>query len=213
MLGFLLDFFFPKKCVGCGKEGVWLCEDCYAQILLKDLPFIRLAGDLDGVVYGSVFEGILREAIHVFKYEGVKELVTPLSQLLAQRFRETGLDFGRVSLIPVPLSKRKELERGFNQAGLLAEAVGKKLGFGVLTGVLIKTKDTVSQTALKEEERKENVKGSFDFVGEKRLVKGKVLWLVDDVMTTGSTLNECARVLKKAGAKAVWGLVVAKGSG
>uniref|UniRef100_A0A7V3JAM6 ComF family protein n=1 Tax=candidate division CPR3 bacterium TaxID=2268181 RepID=A0A7V3JAM6_UNCC3 len=212
MLGFLLDFFFPKKCVGCGKEGIWLCKDCYAQILLKGLPFIRLTGDLDGVVCGSVFEGILREAIHVFKYEGVKELATPLSRLLAQRFRETGLDFGRVSLIPVPLSKRKELERGFNQAGLLAEAVGKKLGFGVLAGVLIKTKDTVSQTELKGEERKENVKGSFDFVGEKRLVKGKVLCLVDDVMTTGSTLNECARVLKKAGAKAVWGLVVAKGS-
>jgi len=188
-----------------------LCENCYAQILLTDFSFFRLAGVLDGVIYGSVFEGILREAVHVFKYEGARELAWPLSRLLVQRFKQSGLDFGQAILAPVPLSNRKELERGFNQAGLLAEAVGKELNLEVLTGVLVKTKDTVSQTELKAEERKKNVKGSFDFIGEERLIKGKTILLVDDVMTTGSTLNECARVLKEAGAKAVWGMVLAKG--
>jgi len=207
---FLLEIFFPKRCLGCGKEGFWICRDCYKQIPQEESSFVRSAPPLDGVFWAARFQGVLREAIHALKYEGVREVAAVLSELVAKRFEEAGLEFESGILVPVPLSKKREAERGFNQAVLLAEELKKRLGFEVLRGGLVKTKETFSQTGLTKEERKKNVKGSFSFVGEKKSLEKNTIFLVDDVMTTGSTLKECARVLKKAGAGTVWGLVIAR---
>jgi ComF family protein len=211
---FILDLLFPKKCVGCGKEGTWFCSDCIAKISYQELPYIRFEGPyLDGLIAAACFKNPLKEAIHAFKYDGVKELAESLSNLLIQHLKDDRLGFVRQMkplLIPVPLHKSKEIERGFNQSALLSEKLGHKLNLKIEKNFLVKTKKTPAQVKLKEDERRKNIKGAFAFIGERKAILGKTILLVDDVMTTGSTLNECAKVLKRAGAKKVWGLVLAK---
>jgi ComF family protein len=211
---FILDLLFPKKCVGCGKEGIWFCSDCITRISCQELPYTRLSSsNLDGLIAVAHFKDPLKEAIHALKYDGVKELAEPLSNLLVQHLKDERLRFVRQMeplLIPIPLHKSKEIERGFNQSALLSEKLGQKLNLKTEKNFLVKTKKTPAQVKLKGKERRENVKNVFSFVGDKKKIKGKTILLVDDVMTTGSTLNECAKVLKRAGAKKVWGLVLAK---
>jgi len=209
---FILDFLFPKKCVGCGKEGTWFCPACLSKISFCEVPFVRLGGfSLEGLIAVAYFQDPLKEAIHALKYDGVRELSKPLSELLIKHLKDERLQFIKGSiLIPMPLHKKRELQRGFNQAVLLAEEIGKKLNLKILENVLVKAKNTAPQMELKKEERRKNIKGAFAFVGDKKTVKGKIILLVDDVATTGSTLTECAKVLKRAGAKAIWGLVLAK---
>lgn len=211
MWDFILDFLFPKKCLGCGREGSWLCSDCFSKIEYFDQPYFRNLPPLSGVFALGPYRGILKESILAFKYDGVRELVEPLGNLLIQHL--SPLPFERRSLlVPIPLHKRREIERGFNQAHLLALYFSKNLNLPLLPNVLIKIKNTKPQVELKEKERKENIKDAF-FVkeSEKHLIKNKTIFLVDDVMTTGATLKEGAKILKKNGAKRVWGLVLAKG--
>jgi len=208
---FLLDLFFPKKCVGCGKEGIWLCQECLENILKEEATPLRLVGKLDGLVIGASFKGVLREAIHAFKYEGVKELALPLAQIIVERLTRFDFPFLESVLIPVPLFKKKQASRGFNQATLLARVLQTELELTLLEDRLIKVKNTPSQTTLEPGERKKMVKGVFCWQGAQEEIQGKTVFLVDDVITTGATLNECAKVLKRTGAQSVWGLAVAKG--
>jgi len=212
MLEFILNLLFPKKCAGCNIEGDWFCADCVSRIEYYDPPFLRLQnGFLDGILIVAVFKNPLKEAIHAFKYDKVKELRQVLSLMLSKHLKKSDLSFSRVILIPVPLSKHRELERGFNQASLLADGVSDQLHLAVCNNALVRIKNTPPQIELKKDERIKNVKGIFKFVGEKKKIQNKTVLLVDDVTTTGSTLNECAKILKKAGAKRVWGLVLARG--
>ena len=112
-------------------------------------------------------------------------------------------------LAPIPLSKSRERWRGFNQATLLANELSRFLKIPLLNNNLIKIKKTQPQVELKREQREENIKGAFKLKNPQK-VRGKRIFLVDDVFTTGSTMEECARVLKKAGGKEVWGIVVAR---
>lgn len=208
----ILNLIFPKKCIGCQKEGVWFCENCISKVALCEMPLLRFADSkLDGLISIAYFKEPLKEAIHAFKYDGIRELVCPLSKLAIKHLEDDRLKFIKsFILIPIPLYKDKELERGFNQAALLTEEIAKKLNLKILKDGLVKTKKTKAQMELKGKERRENVKGTFAFIGDKKEIRNKKILLVDDVITTGSTLNEAAKVLKRAGAKVVWGLVVAK---
>lgn len=227
----LLDILFPKFCVGCGKEGTYLCEDCFylIEILEKQYcpfcqipkivldgrtcPLCRKSKKLTGLFCATSYENFLvKKIIHEYKYSLIKELAIPLSLLIIIHFYNLGKlkNFSDFILIPVPLHKKKLKNRGFNQAEEIAKELSKFLNIPLLSNGLIKTKQTKSQTELQKEDREKNVKGVFVCTKNSSVRKRKIL-LVDDIFTTGATMEECARVLKEAGAREVWGVVVARG--
>jgi len=159
------------------------------------------------------YEAGLRGLIHLLKYERITPVAAPLGRMLAHAITELiGSDADVApAVIPVPLHESRRRSRGFNQSELIAHAAVRCLPhkLEVLNGALLRQRDTVSQVGLSREERIENVRDAFG-VAQPSRVKGRDIMLVDDVMTTGTTLSECARVLKQAGAKRVWAATVAR---
>ena len=151
--------------------------------------------------------GPVKEMIHHLKYSGFTEFADPLAELILQRIQNK-VPKGRIEVVPVPLHKSRESMRGFNQSELIARELSKKLR---LDGgdFIRRVRNTEPQVTLSGARRRDNLANSFICVDPAE-VQGKTILLVDDVTTTGATLNECARVLKDAGARAVWGVVVAK---
>jgi ComF family protein len=160
--------------------------------------------------YGD-YSGNLRGLIHLLKYESVLPAANVLGQMLARAVKEliSGREALHPILVPVPLHRTRHRWRGFNQAELIARHTAKLLALEVSTAVLVRRRDTVSQVGLNREERIANMSDAFR-VPHKDVVKDRTIILVDDVMTTGATLSECARVLKKAGAKQVLAATVAR---
>ena len=151
--------------------------------------------------YG-LYEGVLAEAIHQFKFYGLKRLAHPLGSLLMS------LDLPAADgIIPVPLTLRGLRERGFNQSLLIAKIVSKNTKVPLFMDVLLKKKDTRPQIGLHAKERISNLKNAFDVKGD---ISGLKLILIDDVMTTGATVAECSKVLMKAGAEEVIVLTLAR---
>jgi competence protein ComFC len=156
------------------------------------------------------YSGILKDIIILFKYRGYsvlgKELATFVLKTLG---REESLWWGLESIIPVPLSPQKEKQRGFNQASLLAKELATQKKIELVLDQLIKVKTTPSQTSLEAADRRKNLKGAFK-IAHDRGIDGKTVLLVDDVYTTGSTLQECSLELMKAGALEVRALTIAR---
>jgi len=155
--------------------------------------------------YGA-YRGELRELIHLLKYEGVLPARHVLGRMLAEAIAKLNIWEGPVLVVPVPLYSSKKRQRGFNQSELIARTALKNvdtLNFQLLTDVLVRERDTVSQIGLTRPQRAENIRGAFRVAHPSRLAGHKIL-LVDDVLTTGTTASECARVLRKAGAESVW---------
>lgn len=227
---FILDLFFPKSCFLCQKEGSYLCEDCLSTLDILENSFClceepkRLpeAGKcrscqnrkLNGLYFSASYQNnLIKNLIHQFKYEPyIKELATPLSSLIITHFLSTQKSFNPENfvLVPVPLTKKKLKQRGFNQAEEIAKELSKNFKIPLIKNCLFKIKETLPQIELAAEARKENLKGAF-LVKDEEYVKGKKILLVDDVYTTGSTMEECTKVLRGAGTKEVWGVVVARG--
>lgn len=228
---FLLDILFPKFCLNCGKEGNYLCSDCISLIDIverqycpfcappkvvlngKTCPSCRKTKKLNGLYFATSYNNyIIKKTIHQLKYYHIKELTKPLAFLIISHLinLNKNINFSSFALIPIPLHKKKLKKRGFNQSEELAKEISKILKIPVLSNVLIKTKKTLNQVDLKKREREENIKGAF-FCQKPESVKNKKILLVDDVFTTGATMEEGARVLKNAGASQVWGIVVARG--
>jgi ComF family protein len=208
---YLLDFLFPKKCVSCGTSGSWLCDACIKQIEFLDHFLIRQNFRfLSGVVAFFKFKGPLREAVHAYKYESVKELTKPLADLLTRQIKENDFKFLRHrTMLAVPMHRFKLAERGFNHSALFAEKLAEKVALPFENKILVKTKATTPQIELSGKERKQNIKNTFA-VKDISAVRGKRIFLFEDVITTGSALEECAKVLKEAGARDVWALVLAR---
>ncbi|MGA9544867.1 MAG: ComF family protein [Candidatus Sulfotelmatobacter sp.] len=169
-------------------------------------PFVRAAA------YGS-YESGLRELIHLLKYGGVRPAANVLGRMLAEAIATLDPEFAAdaVTVIPVPLHRTKFRQRGFNQAELIARAAMKirPRGDHLYAGVLERKRDTASQIGLTSHQRRENLRGAFA-VAQPELVKGREVLVVDDVYTTGATVSECARVLRRAGATKVWVATVAR---
>ena len=224
--------FFPLHCAGCGEaiRSGWLCRNCVDSLLPVRPPRCELcsqpySGALDSFVcancHGRAFHfacavavlqsrGLVRDLIHRFKYGGEMWLGALLSDFLAQGLQDPrlkGLDFDAV--VSVPLHPLRRREREFNQAEVLGRelARGQNLDF---CEALERLRYTVTQTHFDRRRRMQNLRDAF---GLRRniSVQGKHLLLVDDVLTTGSTLDECARVLLAAGAQSVRALTVARG--
>lgn len=171
-------------------------------------PFARAAA------YGS-YEGGLRELIHLLKYEQVRPAVAVLGRMLGDAIGllEPGFGSAPLMVLPVPLYPTKLRQRGFNQSELIARAALKlRAPAGRLelnAGVLARLRATASQTGLTRHQRRENLRGAFAVV-RPELVKGREILLVDDVYTTGTTVSECARILRRSGAAKVWVATVAR---
>jgi ComF family protein len=191
-------------------DGLRRCPVCRRI----DRPFGR------AVAYGSYDSG-LRELIHLLKYNGVRPAARVLGRMLAEAmsalepsFEQAGLfDQGGIAVIPVPLYKTKRRQRGFNQAELIARAAWKfypaRERLQLVPDLLLRTRDTQSQIGLTSHQRRVNLRGAFA-VARAAEVIGREVLLVDDVYTTGTTATECARVLRRAGARRVWVATVAR---
>jgi ComF family protein len=166
------------------------------------------------VAYGS-YESGLRELIHLLKFGGVRPAANVLGRMLAEAVGTLEPDFSveGVALVPVPLHRTKLRQRGFNQAELIARAAMKispvRDRLRLCAGVLERTRETASQIGLTSHQRRENLRGAFG-VAQREFVKGREVLVVDDVYTTGATVSECARVLRRAGATKVWVATVAR---
>lgn len=230
---FLLDCLFPKECFGCRAEGEYLCAACRASFQ-SSYPAIcfgcrrkagagRLCADcqprfsFDGLLIAADYEqAIVQQMIRALKYRFVRDLAGELSLLLKlrlARFLEadghgTLIDqaFFQAVVVPVPLSRRRQRWRGFNQAELLARAVADFCGLASNT-TLLERAHRRPQAILPEAQRLSNLRGAFRVLGP----PPSLIILVDDVVTTGATFQECAQALKRAGAEEVWCIAVAKG--
>ena len=153
-----------------------------------------------------MMEGALKEAVHIFKYRGVRAAAPDLGRLLAQHV--IGHQVPGEVLVPVPLHSRRLRSRGYNQSALLAKELAKHTGISLVSNLLTRAKDAPPQVeASSPAQRRSNVEGSFH--GTRELTGQKVL-VIDDVATTGHTLSACAAALKAVGAASVWGLVLAR---
>ena len=195
-----------------------LCGDrlASAQLLMGDGRCVHCRDDepaFDRALSFGEYKGPLRGLIHLLKYENVTPVAGPLGEMLARTLSEllSASNNEKLLLLPVPLHKSRRRTRGFNQAELIARAAAKQSAqkFEVVSSLLVRHRETISQVGLSREERIENMRDAFRVIDRQR-VKGRAVILIDDVMTTGTTLSECARVLKNAGAERVWAATVAR---
>ena len=219
-----MDSFFPRRCVGCGRVGGFLCLECLRKLPRLVPPFCPRCGrpqassivcpscwqrptEIDGIRSLFRFDEVVRKSIHELKYRNLKAISPCLAELLADYLKENPLPGEAV--VSVPLHPRRLRERGYNQSGLLARELGKRIGLPVIEDCLIRVKQAQPQVrAVDVEERRSNVADAFVCRDER--VKGKETILIDDVCTSGATLESCAAVLKNRGATSVWGLTLAR---
>ena len=223
---FLLDLFFPKFCLGCQKEGTYLCDDCRALLDISEFNYCLCEANgipkrlltnqsqigkcnickdkiLSGLYFALPYKEttLAKKLVHQFKYQPyLKDLAKTLASILVEHFVLSGKNTNEIwenaILAPIPLSKKKLRSRGYNQSEELAKELSKTLLVPIISNNLIKIKSTEPQMKLKKEERQKNLENAFAIKNPAEFA-GKKVFLVDDVYTTGSTMAECAKVLKK----------------
>lgn len=236
----LLNFVFPLDCKICEKpiresKGYSICEDCFKTIELIERPYCAKCGkpliptdffkqnreilclDCKRKKYSfefsrstGIYDKVLKKCIHLFKYYGEKKLAKPLGKLMVDSLVKNDEFKRKIDLIiPVPLHKNDLKKRGFNQSVLLGKVTGDYLSIPVRENVLVKKKLTPFQVNLSKKERKINILGAFS-VEKPEEIKGKNILILDDVFTTGATVEECTKELMKARAKNIFVLTLAR---
>ena len=214
--GPLLDLIFPRTCAGCGREGGYLCDECEAAIPRLEPPLCRLCSTpsrsslcawcktanqpFNGITAPYRWTGVVQELVYALKYRNVRASAPRLAKPMSVHLMDRAITADVI--VPVPLHPSRERERGYNQSELLAHGISKTTGIPMANGVLARTRNTPPQVSMSTpEERRRNVVGAFECVGD---VTGKHVLLVDDVVTTGATVAECAAQLRQAGPASVW---------
>ncbi|MBI2443153.1 MAG: ComF family protein [Candidatus Levybacteria bacterium] len=229
----LLDVFFPKKCVNCGVFGAYVCPTCFIYISFDVRPICLVCNRqtyngltheycrgryvIDGTFSSITFGKVAKRLVYRFKY---KPFLKDLGEFMVDLFYEGLIQkeaffqslHADTLLVPIPLHRTKYRQRGYNQVDVLAKGLGKRLGLPVAS-LVVRIRSTKSQVNLDQKARKENIAGAFAIAPghEGTFSVRKTIFLVDDVLTSGSTLSEAARILKKAGAAKVYGLTLAHG--
>lgn len=218
----LLDLLYPPRCPGCNRLGELFCAACQARIEPPPTASCTRCGgpapeaglcetcrdtatNLNAIFAAAVFTHPLREAIHDLKYNNGQALAVPLGRHMAVAWRDRGLSAD--VLIPVPLHPGRQAERGYNQSALLARVLSAELGLRLDERSLIRQRPTAHQVGLGRAERAQNVAGAFLCRGN---VAGQQVMLIDDVVTTGATLEACAAALRSAGAASVNAFTLAR---
>ena len=209
----ILDLLFPPKCIFCSKilsAGEYWCEDCAGSLLLT-ADGGRQAGEFYEFCLAPLYyTGSVRKSVLRYKFRGARGYADAYGKILASCIREH-LDVEYDIISWVPLSRKRKRERGYDQAFLLASAVAEELGQDVAE-TLTKPKNIGPQSELKgKDERVENISGAYE-VSDLQFIKNKCILIIDDIVTTGSTLEECAKELIKGGAKKVVCAALARGS-
>ena len=235
----VLDFIFPKKCLVCDAKGGYLCQKCQSHFspclkgICPQCDRLSVGGkthqkcqssqSMSGLISIWQYEGVIGEVIKALKYRFVHDALKEICQLAIQvleiEFSEQNQEFKSFLnsfpiVIPVPLHKRRLYWRGFNQAEILGRNLAEIWQLPFSGKVLSRIKETQPQVELKGKQRQQNIARAFSLKkslkNKGRILQGKRFLLVDDVWTTGATMRECCRVLKKTGAKAVWGITLAR---
>lgn len=219
----LVDWVFPPACIGCGLEGVFICSDCFATINFSPTSVCNFCGAYTskrgfcpvcakrkpayaGFRAFASYDGVIRKAILQLKYHNAVGLGRYLAGLLEVTYHRAGWDAEVV--VPVPIGEMKREQRGYNQAERLAQPLAEALQLNYYPEALKRFHEISSQVGLNELERHANVRKAF--VATAKYVKGQKVLLVDDVFTSGATMQAAARELIEAGAGLVWCLAVAK---
>ena len=222
LVGSALDVLFPPTCAVCRRDGSFLHEACEAGLPRLEKPYCSSCASpgeaplcswcaerepaSDGLKSPYLMEGAVREMVYGLKYRNLRASAPDLGRLMV-----THLESNPVAadvLIPVPLHGRRERERGYNQSDLLARELSRGTDVPLETRMLRRTRNTPPQVSMTAPaERRRNIEGAFDCTSG---VNGKRVLLIDDVVTTGSTISACASALKAAGAVSAWSLALAR---
>ena len=216
----ILDFIFPKKCFGCGVVGEYLCEKCLDELFPARVfcPVCKKASvdgmvhihcntpySLDGVRCIWTYDGALRKSLISLKYKFTYDVAQCIVETIDKRAL---FPLPKEAIfVPIPLYKSRQNWRGFNQSEILGKLVTAKFGWKFEPNLLLRNKKTHQQTGLARQEREKNIRGAFSLNPNFDL-NTKSYVLFDDVWTTGSTMKEACKVLKRNGAKKVWGLTI-----
>ena len=228
---FVLDILFPIACISCGREKEWLCEDCFSRVFIQNEQVCGICERVntpDGrtcqkckkknslgafIVATSYINSSISHAVHLYKYRFVSDLHVQLGNLMIKALQKTDLPLADM-IIPVPLHPKRLRWRGFNQSELLAKHVSSNLlpqtNIELEEKILVRKKYTPPQMKISNyQHRKQNMQGAF-CVTDAEKIKNKTILLIDDIATTGSTIFECAQVLKNSGAKEIYAAVIAR---
>ena len=218
-----LDLLFPRWCINCGREGDYICRDCSKLLSVITPPICPKCGrpefngilcsdctdkqaDIDGIRSPFIFTGVIRQAIHKLKYQNIRALAESLAFFLNEYIVNNPIP--AEVLVPVPLHPKRLRERGYNQSGLLAMELSKLSGLPVIDDCLLRRRHTPPQArSASISERRKNITDAFTCLGNS--LQNKRVLLIDDVATSGTTLNTCASMIKSTGCLSVWGLTVA----
>lgn len=222
----IVNIFFPNKCIVCEKYVFLLCQNCFSDIEKISTSTCPECGRISvnsrfcprcrnktnqnifSVCVATSYQStVVKKLIKSFKYHGLTGLSEICGELIYQRIKDADLPRDIIA-VPVPLHRFKYNKRGFNQSELIARYLSRRLNIPG-ADVLVRTKNTKNQVGLQRSERLGNMVDAFRCIDEE-FIFGKNILLIDDVFTTGATLNECARVLKQAGAKRIHAAVVTR---
>jgi ComF family protein len=218
-----LDWVYPPSCGGCGRTGVRWCDECEQQTCELAQPYCPICGNpnvennpcqrcrqtlpvFTQLRSHTAFAGPIREAIHRLKYGGDMALGEALAKPMLGSLQKLNWSLDLVTCVPLGLVRLKE--RGYNQASLLARPIALCMSLPYRPRALQRIRETRSQVGLNVNERRENMVDAFQ--AEKRIVEGKSVLVVDDVATSGATLNACAKSLRQAGATNVYCFTLAR---
>lgn len=201
----VLDLIFPDSCVGCKQTGTILCEKCFLSIEFLDSKDSHIRDSmLSACDYNTP---ILSRMVHELKYKGVQELAKPCANLIYRYLQRENIHFDNSWVVTaVPMNEYKLKVRGFNQSELIAKQLASLMHLNY-EALLKKVRHTAPQMSLDKHSRKSNLLGCFE-LAEEKVVKGKKVLIIDDVVSTGSTMSECIKILQEGGASEVCGLTL-----